>query len=810
MVSVKPGTVEPLDDVTVKCGKRCVLSVRDGQGREYVREKASGRLRFRAAGALGTHVVSVCDTQGRIQETTSFAVHCSTAIDDEGGRFKDLLSMVYGTLMMGRESGATTIRLDGKFYTYFVCWLRDHVHTMKAMKHFYPGLKTGIELYADYQRDDGMIWDNIHHIGPHPDHHDQVFAYGRFTAPVDDGSWRFLRVPVENDVEYLFLEGLYYTWKATGDTAWMAGLLDKAARAIAYTMTDPLRWSTKFGLLKRGHTIDTWDYQADDDIAISGHMMVINEKTRFNIMHGDNTGFLAGCRYMAEMLRAAGRAKEAPKYEKIAAQVQERLDKVAWTGRFFRHQVPEDPSVKRDYGVDPSTQVSLSNTYDLNRGITHEQCVAIIREYQRIRAEMPTSSPGEFYMLYPPFERGYSNPKWEYMNGGVSTICAGELAHGAFEHGFERYGADILERVAGWGRKHGGHLHCCLKGALPEKPRRQFFPVDTSSVANNDFSGDGAPGVPAWIREPGNNLSELPVGRQVFREIPFEIIDPARNGRRGCLCVSPNEGDAASATVAVDRAAHSVYLLHTLSSRGGVAGWFTLEYADGSQATEYVVAGEQAGHWFTPGDARRAKVAWRGPNKLWKNAGVHLYGYNNPHPEKKVRAISFTASQSGSRWFILGVTLSDKPVWFDPGDVSYGIPDNWGAAAIEYALIEGLAGMKDTGVGFDRALLAPRWSAAGVNTVTSAVTYPACDGYLKYRYAYEPAKKRLRLLVSGTAGEIRMELLLPEGTAPARMSINGKESRFTAKKVESSAYLCADLAGPEAKEIEVLLKEAVS
>ncbi len=53
----------------------------------------------------------------------------------------------------------------------------------------------------------------------------------------------FTRVPIENDVEYLYLEGIYYTWKATGDDEWMKGLLDNAIKAYNYSVTDKYRWS---------------------------------------------------------------------------------------------------------------------------------------------------------------------------------------------------------------------------------------------------------------------------------------------------------------------------------------------------------------------------------------------------------------------------------------------------------------------------------------------------------------------------------------------------------------------------------------
>ena len=44
----------------------------------------------------------------------------------------------------------------------------------------------------------------------------------------------------------------------------------------------------------------------------------------------------------------------------------------------------------------------------------------------------------------PPNAKGH-NPG-EYVNGGIMPLVGGELARGAFDHGFEAYGFDILQR----------------------------------------------------------------------------------------------------------------------------------------------------------------------------------------------------------------------------------------------------------------------------------------------------------------------------------------------------------------------------
>jgi len=408
---------EPLELLTISGASGAEVFVLDGMGREYFRSPAGREVQFRVGGSLGWHAAVAVDKAGRQVDSVKFPVEARTRIAEESGEFGELLQVLLATMLRFNETGM--IRWNGRIYKFFVHWLRDHVHTLKGMKYFYGDLKGGIDLYRDSQREDGMIWDNVSpRHDSHPNGWDMRFSYGGFVRNFDDFTGQFTRIPAENDVEYLFVEGLYYTWKATGDDGWMAGSLDAAVKAMEYSVTAPCRWSEKHKLLKRGFTIDTWDFQCREDEKISvagdrkaamfGDPMVIRPgHTRFGVMHGDNTGYAASCRYLAEMLEHAGRKQEAQKYRARGGEIMKRLDDLAWNGRFYTHHVPEDPSVKRDLGVDLDSQVSLSNAYALNRGLTHRQCVEIIRTYQRIRDNLPIGSPGEWYTIYPPFERGF-------------------------------------------------------------------------------------------------------------------------------------------------------------------------------------------------------------------------------------------------------------------------------------------------------------------------------------------------------------------------------------------------------------------
>ena len=546
----------------------------------------------------------------------------------------------------------------------------------------------------------------------------------------------------------------------------------------------------------------------------------------FGIMFGDNTGYAAACRYLAEMLEHVGRAAEAQTYRQRGQEIKARLDALSWNGRYYTHHVPEDPAVRRDLGVDEASQVSLSNAYSLNRGLSHEQCVAIIQTYQDLRQHLPPGSPGEWYTIYPPFQKGFGdhNDVWQYMNGGVTPIVAGELAHGAFEHGFEDYGVDVLRRLADLGRKYDGRLHCAYTGAF-QPPQRTFTPLDLAPLAHADLALEGAEG--------------LPGGRQELAGVPFLIPDPVANGRPRCIGLSQQPGYTRQVDLPVHAKAPCVYLLHTVAHTGlgGVGGTITLHYAGGTTFSQYVVVGHNVlpwSHWLylpapNPGHNRKStEIAWRRSGRAPLNVQLIAYGLDNPHPDLEIERITLTAAEDGALWAVLGVTLSgspspapnprpgggspslapsprpgggsgDHPVYFRPDPVSFGIPDSWGAAAVVYALIEGLAGVVDEGVAYGQARLAPRWAAAGVGQAAAAVKYPASNGYVAYRYRHDPERRWIEIEVTGSGEACHCHVLLPaEAGAVQSVSAGDAPLPFTSTRVEGSRYVdfALSLPGP--------------
>jgi hypothetical protein len=73
-----------------------------------------------------------------------------------------------------------------------------------------------------------------------------------------------------NDLEHMFIRGIWQTWRSTGDDEWMKSRLDNALKALDYATSSPYMWSEKLGLVRRPFCIDMWDFQSEFDAALVG------------------------------------------------------------------------------------------------------------------------------------------------------------------------------------------------------------------------------------------------------------------------------------------------------------------------------------------------------------------------------------------------------------------------------------------------------------------------------------------------------------------------------------------------------------
>ena len=126
-------------------------------------------------------------------------------------------------------------------------WIRDHSDMMRGFKYFEPDLTSAVSHFAATQADNGRVFD--------------YFTTFPEKLPSERENWtKYVRVPVEADVEYRFVKAAYLAWQASGDDGWIQGLLPGLERGLDYATSHPWRWHEPLGLVKRAYTIDTWDF----------------------------------------------------------------------------------------------------------------------------------------------------------------------------------------------------------------------------------------------------------------------------------------------------------------------------------------------------------------------------------------------------------------------------------------------------------------------------------------------------------------------------------------------------------------------
>lgn len=792
------------------------LQIRDASGRPYLQRpvRAGQTVTFCARGASGQHRVEVLDPDRRPLETLTFVLRARTHIACNRGPFARLAGRVAQLLECSVEYPRKVI--NGRLYNMLVCWGRDHVHTLKAQKYFIDDVQSGLDYWLETQEPKGMLWDCIYPNDAFPGRSWLGEALGKGYFRYDDGGRVIVRrIPVEADCEFLYTEGVWAAWKAGGDDAWMARQLPTLDRALTYNNSHPTRWSRKHGLVKRSMCMDSWDFA--NPHFCNGDKRCINPGDAQFLFHGDNSGLYSSYWRLADMHAYLGHARRAADLRRQGEALRRRANAKLFFGNHYGHMIPEDGRrAKAIYALvgDERERMSFSTGYTINRGMaTHDMAVKVLDEYQRRGRRLRRSSFAEWWSMDPM----YTEAQWPrqgnadllaggFMNGAISPIVAGELAKAAFDHGREAYGVDILERVWALSERDGGNLHDSylrLPGN-PPPPRARFRAIDIRGVVNRGLRHGAYRGVLAWTNEGDNDLRDLPVGRQHFGAITFDVIDPALNAGRAVLRLDsdPTRGLPSVKVPVPNMRARSLHFLHTQAHSvptHAVIGRYTVQYADGTTATIWIRNGHEIGHWWGCTDLAGAvdrattRVAWRGANPTWSNVGIHMFGWNNPHPEKPIVAMVLeactpTAGHGGI--LLAAISAGDAPVAFETNIRSYGIPPCWAQAAVYYALAEGLAGIEDQGRVFSHVQISPRWAATTANEADVTLHYPASDGYCAYRYRLDTRRRELTLDLTGAFKTANVRCLLPAGVRTVTsVRLGARELPYAIETIEQSRYV---------------------
>ena len=345
-------------------------------------------------------------------------------------RLGDFLHILHNMIADERR----LVFIDGRVLVCNHNWMRDHVHMMKAFRHWEYDLKSFLQYIIDTQTEEGFYYELIKQ---YPDHWSFVSDECKKIFPED--SVALIRLELEADIEYLVVEGAMYLYRTTGDDEWLKKALPHLEKGIDYITSDEKRWDKERGLVKRPFTIDTWDFTYGKH----GSNRKIEDDTPMSIMHGDNSGVYQAMNQLAWFNRRLNNEGKAKEWENRAEELKKNMFKYLWNGKIFIHQLHLNHS-----GADnlENERLSLSNAYDINRFVTDtEQSRLIIEEY--ISRRETTNNFAEWFSIDPPYEQFLHYTPGQYVNGAISPFTAGELAKAALNNGYEEYGWDIITRM---------------------------------------------------------------------------------------------------------------------------------------------------------------------------------------------------------------------------------------------------------------------------------------------------------------------------------------------------------------------------
>lgn len=177
----------------------------------------------------------------------------------------------------------------------------------------------------------------------------------------------------------------------------------------------------------------------------------------------------------------------------------------------------------------------------------------------------------------------------------------------------------------------------------------ELMPIDLRPYANmafkDDVAGDGKGG---WTDQGDNDFRMVPLGRQIFRGVPFEIIDPANNGDKSCLALKDKPtGSFVNAVngIKVGQKLSRLFFLHTqaMAKTSGDTLRYRVNYADGQKLDVATKERVSIADWWECGELPQAKLAFCAANASLHEVGLFLMEWSNPRPEVEIQSIDVVA-----------------------------------------------------------------------------------------------------------------------------------------------------------------------
>lgn len=227
-----------------------------------------------------------------------------------------------------------------------------------------------------------------------------------------------------------------------------------------------------------------------------------------------------------------------------------------------------------------------------------------------------------------------------------------------------------------------------------EQPEMRSVPL--TAAANMGFADPVADdGKGGWTDQgPENDLACMTAyGTSDFAGIPFEILDPAKNGGKSAVVVSGVRRYPPPGAVDFPQppTARYLYLLHAAAwvpPTGEAAGSLELTFADGEKSVVPVVAGKDCGNWWNPVfPFENGQVGWTGDNGK-SRVGLFVSAFRIP--EKPLKRIVFLPGKSV--WMIAGVSLGNlRPQRTAENPLTVTAGEEWQPIAVPARLRKGSA-----------------------------------------------------------------------------------------------------------------------
>ena len=194
-----------------------------------------------------------------------------------------------------------------------------------------------------------------------------------------------------------------------------------------------------------------------------------------------------------------------------------------------------------------------------------------------------------------------------------------------------------------------------------------FRTVDIRAACNAGFADDvAADGKGGWTDQGKNDLREIPLGRQTWRDVPFDIIDPQQNDVRSCIVLKGRgrEKMPKATEFAVGEKCDVLYFLHAAGwagREGNLVATYIITLADGTSLRVPVRAGKEVVDWWNPSDTKQSAVGWEGKNAENDHIGLSIFPWQNPKPDVPVARVRFETGRADAVPILVALTAGDGP-----------------------------------------------------------------------------------------------------------------------------------------------------